>query len=72
MRRLAERVGDGNALIEASAALGNLESEPAKRAERLIEAAEGLTALKGDPPRIADLFARAWAKTPTRCARPWD
>jgi tetratricopeptide (TPR) repeat protein len=64
MRRLAERVGDGNALIEAAAALGNLESEPGKRAERLIEAAEGLAAQKGDAARIADLFARALGEDP--------
>ena len=64
MRRVAERVGDGIALIEAAAALGNLESEPGKRAERLIEAADGLLALKGDARRIADLFGRALGEDP--------
>ena len=64
MRRVAERVGDGMALIEAAATLGNLESEPGKRAERLIEAADGLLALKGDAGRIADLFGRALGEDP--------
>jgi tetratricopeptide (TPR) repeat protein len=64
MRRLAERVGDGGALIEAATALGNLESEPGKRAERLIEAADGLLQQKGDSARIADLFARALGEDP--------
>jgi tetratricopeptide (TPR) repeat protein len=65
MRRIAERVGDGNSLIEAAIALGNLESEPAKRAERLLEAADGLAALKGDKTRIADLFGRALGEDPS-------
>jgi len=64
MRRIAERVVDGMALIEAAATLGNLESEPGKRAERLIEAADGLLALKGDIARIADLFGRALGEDP--------
>jgi len=39
LRRLAERMGDADALTEASVALGSLEIDAAVRAERLVEAA---------------------------------
>jgi len=64
IRRLAERVGDAEALVEASAALGNLETDPIVRAERLVEAAEGFIARESNVVRGLSLFARALGEDP--------
>ena len=62
VRRLAERLGDDGARVEAAARLGQLESLAEQRCERLIEAAEALK-LRA-PPRAAQLFARALGEDP--------
>jgi tetratricopeptide (TPR) repeat protein len=64
MRRLAERLGEGEALIEAAAALGNLETTSQARAERLIEAGTALAARGVTLRRAQDLFSRALAEDP--------
>jgi cellulose synthase operon protein C len=64
MKRLAERISDGEAFVEAAAALGNLETERDKRSQMLTEAAEGLVARRMDMPRALSLFARALGEDP--------
>jgi tetratricopeptide (TPR) repeat protein len=64
MKRLAERISDGEAFVEAAAALGHLETERDKRAQMLTEAAEGLVARRADTPRALGLFARALGEDP--------
>ncbi|HMJ57138.1 MAG TPA: hypothetical protein VK540_33945 [Polyangiaceae bacterium] len=64
MKRLAERISDGEAFVEAAAALGHLETEPDRRAQMLTEAAEGLVARRADSPRALSLFARALGEDP--------
>jgi tetratricopeptide (TPR) repeat protein len=64
MRRLAERISDGEAYVEASAALGHLETEREKRAQCLTEAAEGLVQRRSDTPRALSLFGRALGEDP--------
>jgi len=64
MRRLAERLEDAEAVIEASIALGHLESDPAARAEHLVEAAEGLVSRHANAVRGLTLFARALGENP--------
>jgi tetratricopeptide (TPR) repeat protein len=62
--RLAERLGDDDAFIDASAALGTLTIEPKERAERLVAGAERLVARGVDFKRAETLFARALAENP--------
>jgi tetratricopeptide (TPR) repeat protein len=64
IRRLAERLGDPAALIESAAALGNLETDAVVRAERLVEAAEGIIANESNILRGLTLFARALGEDP--------
>ena len=64
MKRLAERISDGEAFVEAAAALGHLETERDKRAQMLTEAAEGLVSRQSDTPRALSLFARALGEDP--------
>ena len=64
MKRLAERVSDPEAFVEAAAALGHLETERDKRAQMLTEAAEGLVSRRTDTARALSLFARALGEDP--------
>ena len=64
MKRLAERISDGEAFVEAAAALGHLETERDKRGQMLTEAAEGLVARRAELPRALSLFARALGEDP--------
>jgi tetratricopeptide (TPR) repeat protein len=64
VRRLAEQLDDRNAVIEASIALGNLDGDPADRAERLMEAADALVAQNAPVQKVQGLLARALAEDP--------
>jgi tetratricopeptide (TPR) repeat protein len=62
---LAEQLGDQEAVVESSIALGNLDGEPADRAERLMEAADALLARGAPVPKVQGLLARALAEDPS-------
>jgi tetratricopeptide (TPR) repeat protein len=64
LRRLAERLGEDDAYIDACAALGTLTIDPKERAERLVEAAERLVVRGRDAKRAEALFARALGESP--------
>jgi tetratricopeptide (TPR) repeat protein len=64
MKRLAERISDGEAFVEAASALGHLETERDKRAQMLTDAAEGLVARRVDTARALELFCRALGEDP--------
>ncbi len=63
-RRMALRLGEMPTFVKAAAALGELEAEPALRAQRLLEAAHGLRGQPDSAARAFDLCCRALGEDP--------
>ena len=63
-RRVALRLGESATFVQASAALGGLELDPASRCERLLEAADGYQKLPEAAAKAFDMVCRALGEDP--------
>ena len=63
-RRVALRLGESATFVQAAAALGGLEPDPASRCERLLEAADGYRKLPEEAAKAFDMVCRALGEDP--------
>jgi tetratricopeptide (TPR) repeat protein len=63
-RRVALRLGESATFVQAAAALGGLEMDPASRCERLLEAADGYRKRPEDAAKVFDMVCRALCEDP--------